>query len=146
MLAPVEYHLGRYLRLYDNLDDREYVEHCARRLRWGFEGIDVPGALFEQFLIDLYRDDKLVKNELVVGGKPVDISNIDMPVLAVVGTHDRFIPREASLPFLDAIPSEDIAVIEFPAGHVDLSIGERAHEELWPQVCDWFEERTADRD
>lgn len=138
LVDPVEYHLARYLRLFDNLDDEEYVSRFARRLQWGFDTVDVAGKLYRQFLEDLYRENRLMEGTLRMGGRTVDLGNLDMPVLNVVGTDDRFIPAEASLPFLEAIPSADTEVIEFPTDHVGLSIDERSHAELWPRVCNWF--------
>ncbi|WP_306061255.1 PHA/PHB synthase family protein [Natronococcus wangiae] len=142
LIAPFEYHLGCYLRLYDHLDDEEYVDHFARRLRWGFDSIDVPGELYRQFLVDLYRENKLLTGRLTVDGRLVDVANINLPVLNVIGSDDQFIPPEASLPFLDAISSEDTEVIDFPTDHVGLSVGEASHDSLWPRVCDWFEGRS----
>lgn len=80
-------------------------------------------------------------NDLVIGGKYVDVDQLRMPILDILGTEDRFIPGAASLPFMDTVPSPDTKVIEFPTGHVGLSVGERAHPELWTTICDWYRER-----
>lgn len=144
MVDPVEYYLARYLRLAEHSDDEEYVARFLRRLRWGVDSVDVAGGLYEQFLVDLYRDDRLQDGRLTVAGQTVDVGELTMPVLSVIGTRDRFIPAAASLPFLEAIPATDTTVIEFPVDHVGLSIDERAHEELWPRVCEWFAARSGD--
>jgi polyhydroxyalkanoate synthase len=142
LVDPVEYHLARYLRLWDNVDDPEYVSRFARRLRWGFEPVDVAGDLFEDFLVDLDRDNALQDGTLEVGTRSVDPGALTMPVLTILGRDDRFIPASASLPFLRRIPSRDTRVVAFPVDHVGLSIDERSHRDLWPAVCDWFAERS----
>ncbi|WP_254525503.1 alpha/beta fold hydrolase [Natrinema caseinilyticum] len=142
LIAPFEYHLGRYLRLFDHLDDETYVDHFARRLRWGFDSVDVPGRLYRQFLVDLYRENKLQTGRLTVGETNVDLDAIDRPIVNVIGSADQFIPPEASRPFLDATESDDIEVIEFPTDHVGLSAGKASHDDLWPRVCAWFEDRS----
>lgn len=142
LLDPGEYYLARYLRLLEHLDDETFVKRFARRLRWGADTVDVTGEIYRQFLMDLYRKNKLMTGELTLDGKLVDRSNVTMPVLDVLGTDDRFIPASASRPFMDAIPSDDTTVIEFPTGHVGLSIADAAHEELWSQVCNWFAQRS----
>lgn len=142
LVDPVEYYIARYLRVYDHLGDAEYLSRFARRLQWGFDSVDVAGALYEQFLVELYRENRLMEGTLSVGGRTVDLASLTMPVLDIVGTHDRFIPVEASLPFIEAIPSTDTEVIEFPTDHVGLSIDETSHKELWPRVCDWFSQRS----
>mgnify|MGYP000114245992 CR=1 FL=1 len=140
MQDPVEYSLGRYLRLATRLDDRAYVRRTGRRLRWGFETVDVPGRLYEQFL-DLYLEDSLMAGDLQLGGERVDLDALEMPILDVLATGDRFVPAAASLPFLERVPSEDTTAIQVPTDHVGLSISALAHESLWPMVCDWYDRR-----
>ena len=65
-----------------------------------------------------------------------------MPVLQIIGSFDHLIPPEASKPFFDVIPSDDTTVLEFPAGHVGLAVSGKAHADHWPQVSDWFAERS----
>lgn len=141
MQDPVEYFLARYLRLADHLDDAAYLERAARRFRWGLETVDVPGRLYEQFLEELYRENKLMTGDFDIGGQSVDLDQLRMPMLDIIGRDDQFVPPAASRPFVDAVPSTDTTVIEAPTGHVGLSISGRAHEELWPAVCDWYIER-----
>lgn len=142
LVAPVEYYLARYVRLLEGLDDEAFATRFARRLRWGFDTVDVPGRLYRQFLVDLYRENELMAGELSVNGEAVDIETLTMPVLDVIGTDDRFIPADASRPFLDAIPSGDTEILEVPTDHVGLSISERAHAECWPEACAWFAARS----
>jgi polyhydroxyalkanoate synthase len=110
--------------------------------RWLSEGIDVAGATFAQFVEDIYQDNKLYENELYLGGEHVDLANIDMPVLQITGEYDHLIPSATSKPFNDVIASEDTAIIEYPTGHIGLSVSGSSHENVWPQVCEWFEERS----
>lgn len=142
MVAPVEHYLARYVRHLANIQDEAVARRFARRLRWGMDTVDVPGELYRQFLVDLYRENRLMRGELTVDGTLVDLDGITMPVVDVVGTDDQFVPVEASRPFLEAIPSEDTDLLEVPTDHVGLSISERAHEDAWPRVCDWFARRS----
>jgi len=64
LMDPVSNYVSKYLRLYDNVEDDEFVENFARMERWLAEGIDVAGATYEQFIEDIYQDNKLAKNEL----------------------------------------------------------------------------------
>ncbi|MFP8888788.1 class III poly(R)-hydroxyalkanoic acid synthase subunit PhaC [Natrialbaceae archaeon A-CW2] len=142
LMDPVANNVTKYVRFYENMDDEEFVENFARMERWLAEGIDVAGATYDQFIGDIYQDNKLVENELYLGDKHVDIENIEMPVLQIVATYDHLIPPEASKPFNDAIPSDDTEILEFATGHIGMSVSSRSHDELWPQVCEWFEERS----
>ncbi len=142
LMDPVANNVTKYVRFYDNMDDGDFVENFARMERWLDEGIDVAGAAYEQFIEDIYQDNALIENELSLNGKHVDITNIDMPVLQIVAEYDHLIPPEASKPFNEAIPSDDTEVMEFATGHIGMSVSSRSHAELWPDVCEWFEERS----
>lgn len=111
---PVEYAITNPLHLYDDFEDRAFVEHVARKSKWAIGGMSVPGATYRQLVEELFEENRLLRNELTLSDTPVDIGAIDMPVLLVIGRDDAFVPPEASRPFLDAIPSDDTAVIEFP--------------------------------
>ncbi|QLK26844.1 class III poly(R)-hydroxyalkanoic acid synthase subunit PhaC [Natrinema zhouii] len=142
LMDPVANNITKYARFYDNMDDEDFVENFARMERWLDEGIDVAGVAYEEFIRDIYQDNKLYENELTLGGEHVDITTIDMPVLQIVAEYDHLIPPAASKPFNDAITSEDTEILEFPTGHIGMSVSSRSHEELWPQVSEWFEERS----
>ncbi|TMT87062.1 class III poly(R)-hydroxyalkanoic acid synthase subunit PhaC [Haloterrigena sp. H1] len=142
LMDPVANNVTKYVRFYDNVEDEDFVENFARMERWLDEGIDVAGNAYEEFISDIYQENKLYNNELELGGEHVDLTNIDMPVLQIVAEYDHLIPPGASKPFNEKIPSEDTEILEFATGHIGMSVSSRSHEELWPQVCDWFEARS----
>ncbi len=142
LMDPVENGVTKYLRLFDNVEDEEFVENFARMEQWINDGIDVAGDAYVEFLEDIYQENKLYRNELELEGHPVDLERIDMPVLQIVAEYDHLIPPSASKPFNDVVGSDDTTIIEFPTGHIGMSVSSRSHENLWPQVCDWFAERS----
>lgn len=144
LMDPVQNYVTKYVNLYENVEDEDFVENFARMEEWLGDGIDVAGATFNEFIEDIYQQNKLMENELYLGGEHVDIENIDMPVLQIVAEYDHLIPPEASKPFNDAIPSDDKTILEFPTGHIGMSVSSKSHAELWPDVCDWFEARMPD--
>ncbi|RQG91288.1 class III poly(R)-hydroxyalkanoic acid synthase subunit PhaC [Natrarchaeobius halalkaliphilus] len=142
LMDPVANNVTKYVRFYDNLEDEDFVENFARMERWLDEGIDVAGLAYEQFIREIYQKNALFENELHLDGEHVDLANVDMPVLQIVAEYDHLIPPNASKPFNDAIPAADTEILEFPTGHIGMSVSSRSHDELWPQVCDWFEARS----
>ncbi|WP_126661474.1 class III poly(R)-hydroxyalkanoic acid synthase subunit PhaC [Haloterrigena salifodinae] len=142
LMDPVANNVTKYVRFYDNMEDEDFVENFARMERWLDEGIDVAGEAYEEFIRDIYQDNKLYNNELYLGDERVDVSNIDMPVLQIVAEYDHLIPPGASKPFNEVIGSDDTETMEFATGHIGMSVSSRSHEELWPQVSEWFEERS----
>ncbi|WP_424001533.1 poly(3-hydroxyalkanoate) polymerase subunit PhaC [Haloarcula salina] len=142
LMDPVENYVSKYIRLAENLENEGFVENFGRMEKWLGDGIDVAGEAYVQFLEDVYQDNKLYKNELELNGKHVDLNEIDMPVLQLMGEYDHLIPPEASKPFNDVIASEDTKTIEFSTGHIGLSVSSSTHADLWPEVAEWYSERN----
>ena len=142
LMDPVANFVAKYVRLYDNLEDEDFVENFARMERWLDEGIDVAGETYAQFLKDIYQENKLYKNELELEGKPVDVGKIDMPILQIIGEYDHLVPAGASKPFNEIVGSDDVTTIEYPTGHIGLSVSGSSHEEVWPRVAEWFHDRS----
>ncbi len=144
LMDPVANYVSKYVRLYDNLENDDFVENFARMERWLGEGIDVAGETYVQFLEDIYQDNKLYKNELSVGGSPIDITTIDVPILQITGEYDHLIPSQSSIPFNDVVGSDDTEVIEYPTGHIGLAVSGSSHRDVWPRVAEWYIEKSTD--
>ena len=142
IMDPVQNFVTKYFQLYDNLENDDFVENFGRMEKWLNDGIDVAGQAYVEFLRDIYQENKLHRNELYLGGEHVDLDDIDMPVLQIMGKYDHLIPPEASKPFNEVVASDDTEAFEFPTGHIGLSVSSKSHAELWPQVCEWFAERS----
>ncbi len=144
LMDPVANYVSKYVRLYDNLENDEFVENFARMEQWLDEGIDLAGETYVQFLEDIYQDNKLHKNELYLGDKHVDITDIEVPIIQIIGEYDHLIPPETSKPFNDVVGSEDIEMIEYPTGHIGMSVSRSTHRDVWPRVAEWFVEKSTD--
>lgn len=142
LMDPVENYVTKYVRLYDNIENEAFVENFARMEQWLADGIDVAGETYVEFIEKIYQENELYRNELHLGDRHVDLRNIDMPVLQIVAEYDHLVPPTASKPFNEVIASQDTEIKEFSTGHIGMSVSRRSHEELWPEVCDWFEERS----
>jgi polyhydroxyalkanoate synthase len=137
LMDPVANTFTKYVHLYDRLENEDFVENFARMELWISEDVDVAGAVYAEFVEDIYQENRLAENDLSVGGEHVDVTNIDMPVLQIVGKYDRLVPPAASESFNDVIPA-DVTTLAYPSGHVGLAMSTRAHRDLWPEVAEWF--------
>ena len=72
----------------------------------------------------------------------MDLKNIRCPVLNLSAQKDHLVPCSQSLPFNDAVGSDDRKSINFPAGHIGMAVGSKAHRDLWPKACEWLAERS----
>ena len=142
ILEPVLNTVGKVVHLMDIIDDEEAVRNYFRMERWIADGIPMAGETFRQFLKDIYQENLLIKNRMRLAGRRVDLRRIDMPLLLIMGESDHLVPPAATRPLLDAVSSTDRTARELKAGHIGLSVGSRAHRELWPEVAAWIAARS----
>ncbi|MFC7072677.1 class III poly(R)-hydroxyalkanoic acid synthase subunit PhaC [Halovenus rubra] len=138
LMDPVDNYVSKYITLYENMDSDAFVGNFSRMEKWLDEGIDLAGKAYVEFIEKIYQNNELYRNELEVGGETVDIEDITVPILQILGEYDHLIPTSASKPFNEAVGSDDIETIEYPTGHIGLSVSSSSHEEVWPEVCDWY--------
>lgn len=140
---PLDAPVRQPLELWRNLGDERYVERMTRIARWSADGPDLAGATHGQFVTDLVGENALMEDTVDLDGRAVELANLDMPVALILGEDDAYVPHEASLPFLDAVPSEDTEVFWVPTDHVGSLVGPPAHEENgWPRVVSWLADRS----
>jgi class III poly(R)-hydroxyalkanoic acid synthase PhaC subunit len=136
----------------------KFAQNLVKIRAWINNTPDLPGALFKQFAIDLYQNNLLFKNRLVLKEegiednnkleKRVDLKNISIPILNIVADKDDLVSSKSSIPITEHkdnngfISSKDKKLIEFPSNHVELCISYKAHKDLWPQVINWLKERS----
>ena len=77
-------------------------------------------------------------------GRIVNISSIiGQNTLVVTAGADHIAPRPGTLPLLDLVSSEDVTHLDRPGGHIGLMAGSKARDEIWPDIAEWLEERSA---
>ncbi|PSP92734.1 class III poly(R)-hydroxyalkanoic acid synthase subunit PhaC [Halobacteriales archaeon QS_4_62_28] len=142
LMDPVDNYVSKYIRLAENIENEDFVENFGRMEQWLSDGVDVAGEAYVEFLEKIYQNNDLYNNRLEIGGEHADLDNIDMPVIQLMGEYDHLVPPAASKPFNDVIGSDDVTTMEYSTGHIGLSVSSSTHENLWPDVCDWYEERN----
>ena len=68
---------------------------------------------------------------------------IDKPLLVITAKADHIAPRPGTMPLFDLVSSDDVTHLDRPGGHIGLMAGSSAHEEIWPDIADWLEQRSA---
>lgn len=139
--ALLYYHIPQFSlqrEFISEMRSREVLADYWRRLRWVVETPAVPGKVYEEFIQGFYRENALVKKELLIDGHQVDLSRIDVPVLNIMAKYDHIVPVESVKALREAVSSTHYEEILFPSSHVGLSISKKAHNELWPKVAEWI--------
>lgn len=141
MRSPFERNLAKYLGMLDVVDDREQLLSFLRMEKWIFDTPDVPGEAYRQWMHDCYRDNKLIAGTMRIGGRPVDLTGITMPVLNVYAERDDLIPPASSIPLGDHVGTDDYTATSFDTGHIGMYVSGRVQRDLPAFVADWLAER-----
>ncbi len=128
-----------YLSLWNSLTRPERLEAHQAMVRWSSGHIPFPGVAFRQMTDQFVRDDALVRGQVLLGKRVVDLADVAVPVLSVTGSRDKLVPPAASAPL--ALPGADLELLELEAGHAGLIVGRRAHREMIPALLAWLDER-----
>jgi len=138
LMDPMDNYVSKYVTMYENLESDGFVANFSRMEKWLDEGIDLAGTAYVEFLEKIYQNNELYRNELELDGEHVDVEKITVPVLQILGEYDHLIPPAASKPFNEVVGSDDVTTIEYPTGHIGLSVSSSSHAEVWPEVCEWY--------
>jgi class III poly(R)-hydroxyalkanoic acid synthase PhaC subunit len=109
---------------------------------WLYDSPPIIGNVFLKIIEDIYKNNLLIKNQMKVGDKVIDLKKITMPLLNIIGEKDDLVPPQTSMSIMNAVSSKDKKEIVFPTGHVGLCISKDAHKKLWPEVSRWLAERS----
>lgn len=138
MLKPFQLNMDKYINFINKLDNKDAILDFLRMEQWIYDSPDQAGPMLSKFIKDLYQENKLLKNELVVGGRTVDVKNINMPVLCILAQKDHLVPPASTRPFLNYISSADKTLLEFPVGHIGIFVSSKAQNDVAPSICDWI--------
>jgi len=140
MLKPMM-KLQKQQSLTSLLDNADKLLNYLRMEKWISESPDQAGECFRQFMKDLYQNNKLVKGELEVGGKKVNLKHLSAPLLNIYATEDHLVPPAATKPLNDLVGSTDKELYSFKGGHIGVFVGSRSQKELAPAVAEWLKKR-----
>jgi polyhydroxyalkanoate synthase len=134
--------LSTSLNLWWNLWNPEYVAGFAALNKWANEYVPFPGEFFRQWVKEFYQQNKLIRGELWMGGRRVDLRTVTCPVLAVGARDDNIAPPASVKPLIDAVASRDREYVELPGGHISLIAGRGASVHCWPKISSWLAARS----
>lgn len=134
--------ITKYLGILDSLDDEAKLENFLRMEKWKSDLPAIAGEMYRKYIKDLFRDNKLIKGELYLGGERIDLKNMTVPFLNVYATNDTIIPNESTKAIMPKLGSKDKSEIPFPGGHIGVFVGGRSQKELAPSIAKWTIEHS----
>jgi polyhydroxyalkanoate synthase subunit PhaC len=109
--------------------------------KWVDDAAPFPGETFRRWVQDFYQRDKLVKGQVELRGRRVDLSNIRCSVLNVSGKWDYVVPTSQTEATTILASTQDKESVSLDAGHVGMLAGPGAAD-LRPRVKDWLVPRS----
>jgi len=141
-LKPVENYIGNYMKLWDNIENPNVVEAWQAMHTWVTDNIPMACGAFRQLVVDLYRNNRLLKGEWYLRGERVDVSRIKANLLTVIAEADHITPPCMSRPIVDMVGSKDKELFTIPAGHIGIMVGSGANKVTWPHMDNWLAKRS----
>ncbi len=140
-LMPLRLTAQKYAGLAAIAEDRAALENFLRMERWIQDSPDQAGAAFREFVQAFFRDNRLVRGGLAIGGRAVDPGRITCPVLNVYALRDHLVPPSASKPLAGLVGSRDYSSFEFDGGHIGIYVSRKAQELLPHAIAEWLAAR-----
>lgn len=142
ILKPYTLSMDKYVKMIPRMKDKEFLKNYMRMERWTFDSPGQAGETLRQFVKDLYQENKLVKGEMVVGDKVVDLKNVTCPVLMACGDTDHLVPLAASEKIAEYVGSDDAEYMHFNTGHIGMFTSSKSQKEVVPAIVKWLDKHN----
>jgi polyhydroxyalkanoate synthase len=140
-LMPFRLTQHKYVELMSQTPDAQQMKNFLRVEQWIFDSPDQAGAAFREFVTWLYQENRLIRNELEIGGRRVDLRALRMPILNLIGKRDHLVPPAASRALATQVGSKDYSELELDLGHIGMYISARAQREVPASIIEWLAAR-----
>jgi polyhydroxyalkanoate synthase len=142
MLKPQQLGIQKYLDFPEIMESEDKLLNFMRMEKWIFDSPDQAGEAYRQFMKDFYQGNKLIKGELTIGDRSVDLKNVQMPILNIYADKDHLVPPASSLALEQYVGSQDYTVRSFPVGHIGMYVSGKVQRDLPPTIVNWLQSRT----
>lgn len=151
---PFRLTIDKYVGLFSRIESEEKdaasklrnedtIKNFLRMEKWIFDSPAQAGEAFREFIKECYQRNSLIKNEMMLDGKKIDLRNIKIPLLNVMAEFDHLVPNEASIPLNDAVSSKDKEMLIFSTGHIGIFVGSKSQKEVVPKIAEWLKPRSS---
>jgi poly(3-hydroxyalkanoate) synthetase len=145
VLMKPENEVAKQVALLANLDDDDHVERYRAFEAWFKHTQDIPGRFYLWIVEHLFRDNKLLRGDLEIGGERVDLRRISCPLNLLAGAKDHITPPEQVFAMAGGVstPPEQVVRRTTTGGHLGLFMGSEALRDHWPPLLAAVRERSA---
>jgi polyhydroxyalkanoate depolymerase len=139
-MRPGAQYLGKFIDLYEHIEDESYIKRTERFERWYENPIDLPGRYYLQAIELLFKENRFAKGEFIGLGRKLSLRDVTCPVYLLAGSGDNITTKEqvfAAEHLVGTAPSR-IEKKLVPAGHIGLFMGTRTLKDTWPAIAEWI--------
>ena len=137
-MNPVRNTLKYNLDLLDVTDDKKKFLNFLRMEKWIADRPHHPGEVAKQWVKDLYQNNCLVVNKLLLDSQRVELANVTMPVLNIYARDDHIIPTAMTRDVGKFLGTPDYSELELPAGHMGIFVSGKTQSVLAKSLADWL--------
>ncbi|MBC98740.1 MAG: hypothetical protein CME63_13410 [Halobacteriovoraceae bacterium] len=129
--------LKKKQQLLKNSWSESYIRKYYALEKWLKSGVSFPGAAYENFINQFYKENRLIKGKCLIGKRKVSLSNIHCPVMNIVANGDSIVPKDSSLVLEKYIQSNVYEEIRVGGGHIGCLISDRHQKKLSESLQQW---------
>lgn len=122
---------------------RDQALHFLRMEKWLADRPHHPAAAAKQWMVELYRENRLARGEFHLDGQRVDLKRLTMPILNIFAHKDHIIPAPTSRALRHLAGSDDYSELELPVGHIGTFVSRKANRRFSDTLADWLAKRQA---
>lgn len=139
-MHPEEHYVDKFVRLYQNLADRNYLDRTETFAAWYENPLDLPGVYYLQAIEQIFKDNRFAKGEFVGLGRRLNLKDVTCPVFLLAGAEDDITTSEQvfAAEGLVGTPKKKIEKKLVPGGHIGLFMGRKTLGETWPGIARWI--------
>lgn len=139
-MHPAQHYFLKYVQLYRNLNNEDYLSNTQHFARWYETTVDLPGRFYLQVVKNLFKKNLFAKGEFVALGRRLDLKSITVPVYLLAGATDDITTYEQvfATEYLLGTPRDRIVKELAPGGHIGLFMGRQTLAQAWPKIGSWL--------
>ncbi len=138
-LSAIDKYLTKPIAMLMRADDRDFLAQLEGVDRFMGNMYAYPGRTFGQLYHVVMRSNEFATGTMQLGGRAVELSAIEQPVLVVAGLNDTLAPMPAVTHLLDLVTgSSDADLITAPGGHLGVLTGRAARRTTWPDMEEFY--------
>jgi poly(3-hydroxybutyrate) depolymerase len=139
-LNPTNEYINKYVDLFKNIEDKDYLKRAEEFARWYETPVDLPGAYYLQVVEWLFKENRLAKGDFIALGKTVSLKDITIPVYMLAGDADDITPPAQVFQAEKYLGTakKDMVIKLATGGHIGLFMGHKNLQDVWPGISKWI--------